>query len=841
MLHVTWQRVRRELGRLVVSSIAVALGVTFLVAALVLNESTRTAIEHSYRQAYADGDVYVRAVDGFRRGPVQPLAPVPGELADAIERIPGVESVEQRYRSPAQILPLGPRRGDVGGEAGVAIAVPEDVADAPIDVRAGRLPARSGEVAVDAALADQLGLTVGDRLSVLLPQGPIEARLVGTVGFGSLDGLAGGARVVLPRDAAVDLLGGEGPHELAVTAAAGVEPVVLRERLVHEVDGTAARTAAQAAASDAATSATSTAVAGYLLGGVAAVGLLVGGFLVANTLRMLVTQRARELALLRAVGASRRQVATSVLLEAGATGFAGALIGTVTGSVAGVGMVAVSDGLLPGLPPTSATLTLLPVTVGVVVGTGTALLSSRGAIRRASALPPVAAMRVVALDEPRPRRLRLAAGAAALLLGAAVAVFGGGAGTFVVAGGTALAIVGIGVLFPAVSGPVVAVLSGPLRHLGPTALLARQQAVAAPRRTGATAAAMAVALALITFLLTFGESLGAASPAVVTGRQHAELVVRSDAPWGLQAYLEEVAADLEQRPEVAVAEAIAYGEFAVSAGRGEPLHDATYYAADPTTLPALFDVQVERGDLAATASGAIAVRGRVAEANGWAVGDPVAIRFPDGTTRHLPIAATFSGSVTTDWILSHAAAHGHLDAAGRETFVRLADGVSVEEARSAIAAVTDGHPALSVLDRAAQEQQMADANRSGIGLVTTLLSLSVVIGGLGVLNTLNLAVTERIRELGLLRAVGGTRRQVRAIVRWEAVLISLIGSACGVLCGVGLAWVTTRAFPDVPMPFDLPAGAIGLAVLATVVLGVFAAALPARRAARLDVLTAIRT
>lgn len=836
MLRATYHRLRASKGRLALTAGTVMLGVAFLVAALVLSDSTRIAIDHSYAQAYAGVDVIVRGPDGSTVGPRQPLPPVSRSVAERVAAVAGADRVEGRVRQLAQVAVP---KGDAGEV--FAIAAPADPADAGMQLRDGAWPADDGEIAVDAAFADQLGLGPGDDVQLLLPSGEQDVRVTGTVRFGPLDGLAGGGRVVFERDTARELLAADGFGELAVTTAPGTTPSELAHRIAAELgDEASVTTAAEAASRDADTASQQAAVIAYVLGGVALVGLLIGSFLIANTLRMLVAQRARELALLRAVGATRRQVAASIVLEAAVTGLVGATAGTGLGIGVGSLLTATSGGLLPGIPPTTPAITATPLVVGPLVGMVVAVIASRTAVQRALDVSPVAAMHQIAAADRSPRARRLVLGLPALGGGVALVLAGGSLGVMVVAAGGALAVTGAGALFPFVTGPVLVLLSRPLERLGATGRLARQQTLTAPGRTGATAAALAVSLGLITFLLTFSASLTAASPNVVASRERADLTVRSDAPWGLHGFMTDLADELDALPGVAVARDVAYGSFPVAIA-DEPAREVAFYATDPTTVDELFRVDVTAGGLSDLRSGRVALRDERADAYGLEVGDDVTAHLADGSAVELVIGATFSGSVTTDWIVAPETAAPYLDAAGREVFIRIDEQHDLADVRPAVDAIAAEYPATQVLDRAEKEAAMAEGNSSALGILTALLSLAVLVGVLGVLNTLSLAVIERIREFGLLRAVGATQKQVRAVVRWEAALIAALGAVLGTGLGVGLAWIATEAFTEFTMPFTVPVAALGAAAGATVVLGVVAAIYPARKAARIDLLRALQT
>jgi putative ABC transport system permease protein len=402
-------------------------------------------------------------------------------------------------------------------------------------------------------------------------------------------------------------------------------------------------------------------------------------------------------------------------------------------------------------------------------------------------------------------------------------------------------IVGLGLLFPLVTGPVLRLVSRPIEHAGVTGSLARQQTLAAPRRTGATAAALAVTLGLIGFLLVFSASLGAASSDVLAARQHAEFQIISSAPQGLQDTMFELAEQADGVPGVAAARVVTYGEFEIvddSADDPRP-RVASAYVVDPAIADQLFDVEDRTGAFPVLAVSEIAVRESAAARNGWQTGDRVTLRFPDTSSQQVVIGALFEGGITTDWIIPPATAEGHLGDASREVFVRLDQGVPTEQVQPELERIADAVPATDVMSRTELAEAIADENESYLGILTAMFALSLAVGMLGVVNTLTLAVYDRTREIGLLRAVGATRGQVRAIVRWEAVITSIMGAALGTALGLGTAWVAVAAMPATSMTYTIPILHLSAAVLATALLGVAASLLPARRAASIDVLRAV--
>jgi putative ABC transport system permease protein len=838
MRTITWRRLLHDRRRLALTMTAVAIGVTFLTAALVLSGSTAAAFEASYTQVYAGADVIVRAPEPVGETPLgDDGTRLEDDVLDRVLATSGVEAAEARRQSVAQLTTI-----DGATHAAIAMASPDDLTGALIEVRSGRLPAVSDELAVDAALAAGGGLEVGDSVEILLPAGPTTAEIVGTVGFGRLDGLAGGGRLLL-ADATAAQRFGPGIAEIAVRAAPGTDAEALAATLADRLgDEAEVVTAAAAATTDAAAAASQTAALRWIVLGVALVALLVGGFVIANTFRVLVSQRSRELALLRAVGATRRQLAASVRLEAALTGGLGAIVGMLLGLGVGVVLVNTSAGLLPGLPPTSATITPVALVAGPLVGVVLALFAGHGAVRQALAVSPVEALRSAAVDDAHPGRLRLTAGTLFGLFGGVGLLMGLSLGAAVMlTAGVVTALVGIGLLFPFVTGPALSLLSRPVGRVGITGQLARTQAVAAPRRTGATAAALVVTLGLVTFLMVFNASFATTLPGTLAERQHAELVVRSTAPPGLQDDLVEVAAQADGLPEVAAARVITYVDVRIDDGAAPQPQTGSAHVVDPVAVGQLLDVAATDGRLEELGDDQVAVRASFAEGNGWATGDWLRVELPDATERELEIAALFEGQITTNLLLAPGAVDGHLPAAYHDVLVDVADDVDVAEVQAQLAPIVASAGSAELLSRDELAAEMVEANDSTLGILTALFALSLVIGGLGVVNTLTLVVHERVREIGLLRAVGATRGQVRAIIRWEAVLTAALGAILGTLLGLAAAWVAVAALPGPAPAIVVPSAHLVGAILATMLLGAVAAVLPAAKAARIDLIQALQT
>jgi putative ABC transport system permease protein len=574
--------------------------------------------------------------------------------------------------------------------------------------------------------------------------------------------------------------------------------------------------------------------------GFAAVAVLVGTFVIANTFTMLVGRRTRELALLRAVGLSGRQVRRMVLGEAAAVG----LLGGVAGTAAGYGFAAlalrfVDDGAGPA-PVVRWPALLAPLAVAVAV----TVLSALSAAQRAARTPPVAALRGDTTSPPRGIRRRTVAGA--IVAAPGIAVYGYAATTdqideqvgLVGLGGAALCILAVVVLAPALCRLPLALLSAPLARLGPTGRLAAGNARRDPRRTAATASALMISLAVVTGLAIFGHSLERHTVASVRRDVAAQLVVepagRRDAAVS-QSTVERLAAV----PGVRTVAALRYAVLPLRVG---PLSTrASVTVTDPAALgPALRLTMVsgQAGDLA----GGVLVSSDLAGRYDLSVGDRLTLGWPAGGEHTATLAGVYRPSRLVSGVLvPQPVALPRLEEPDAfAALVALDPGADQAAVRAGLERAVAGRPGLVVRSRAEHLEAELRGARRVLGLLYALLALAVVIGVLGVVNTLTLSVTERTRELGLLRALGLTRRQLRTMVRVESTLIALVGGVLGIAGG----WLLGAMFQRAALRTGLldaavPVGQLLAALAGLAVAGVLAAAWPSRRAARIDVLAAI--
>jgi putative ABC transport system permease protein len=571
----------------------------------------------------------------------------------------------------------------------------------------------------------------------------------------------------------------------------------------------------------------------------AGVALFVGTFIISNTFSIIVAGRTRELALLRALGAGRRQIMTSVLAEALVTGVVSSLVGVAFGILVASGLKAVLAAFGGKLPSSATVVAARTIVVSVVLGVVVTLASALLPAVRATRIPPIAALRGEGLPGAGTRgvrRARLVVGSLFLALGLGLLaqglVFGGGAVR--VGLGAAAFIVGVAVLAVLVARTLARIIGAPLaRAFKLPGRLAQQNAMRNPARTSATAAALMIGLALVTFVSVFAASIKASLAASFDRSFAADYVIISNSFEGFSAAIGD---DLRRVPEVGAVATVSGGQFRLEG-------KTTDLSASPlATYASLIKLQLVDGRVPADNAGGLLVLDKTAEDHGWKVGDSVPMEFARTGVQQIPVAATFKrNDFAGKFMLSTVDySRNFLSNQAEVVVVKAAPGVPAATSRAAIEPVLERYPNTSLRDQAQYKDKVTSSVNQILGLVTVLLLLAIVIAVIGIVNTLALSVLERTRELGLLRAVGMSRRQTRRMIRWESVIIAVIGATLGLLVGVFFGWALVRAIHDEGITeLSIPVGQLLTYVLAAALFGVVAAILPARRAAKLNVLAAI--
>ncbi|MFA9431019.1 ABC transporter permease [Egicoccus sp. AB-alg2] len=846
MLRITlataWQHRRRLFG----TALAVVLGTAFLVGTLVLSDTIRGSFRTVFTDVNAGIDTVVRAEGTGGDDVTRQRGLVDAALVDELAGVDGVGSVAPEIEALAQVV--GADGASIGGEGPPTLGVNwiEDATLAPYDLVEGRAPAGPGEVVLDVDTAEVGDLAVGDTTIVRTPA-PIDVEVVGLLAprGGSAAGVTVTAftteeaqRLLLGRDDRVT--------RILLAAGSGVSEQELADRAAALLpDGTEAVTGTvytEEALDDLGRDFLNFFEAFLLV--FAAIALLVATFSIYNTFSITVAQRLRESALLRALGASRRQVLASVLLEAVLTG----LVASVLGLGLGIALAAGLLGLLAqfGFPVEGTGLVVggRALVGAFAVGVGVTLLASLLPAVRASRVAPLAALREVSVDRSDQSRVRLGIGLALVVTGGVFVALAltADAGALRRAAVAAVAVsIGVFLLGPVTARPMTALVAGPVQRLrGVTGALARRNAVRNPRRTASTSSALMVGVGIVTLFTVVAGSVKATIDDAISGGFGGDLVVQSRGFSGA-GLSPDLVAEVRELPEVDRALGLALGAGLVD-GR-----ERVFSVVDPAALDGMLGLDVVEGSLYDLPDDGIAVSRATAEEEGWALGDIVEVALVDGTVLSQRIGAVFESQaadavgtliVPFDAYAPHAVQLAYVSA-----LVDVADGVSVAQGQAAVEAVAARHGSPDVLDREAfTERAVGDVDQL-LGIVYVLLALAIVIALMGITNTLSLSVHERTREIGLLRALGQTRRQLRAMVRWESVIVALFGTATGLVLGTFLGWVFIRAIAvdEGFGTFAAPVGQLALVVALGAVVGVVAALRPARRAARLDVLDAIAT
>ncbi len=854
MIGVALQAMAQRRLRTALTVLAIVVGVGMVCAALVLGDSMKKGADSLSASSYRGTDAVVSARTPFAISSQQAGAR-PTISADVLGRVRALPEVGAAVGdiTDQQVKLAGLAGKPVGDGPYFGVGYDSRAKGAerltPFQLRQGRFARAAGEVVVDVGTARKQGWALEDRVRVSA-RGPARTmRIVGLARFGDVDSLGTATSAVMDLGAAQTLLDKRGRFDnVLVAAAPGVSSAQLREVLDRELPSTL-RVQSAAASDRFGLDDLSRVVKWFkvillVFGGVA---VLVGAFTIANTMSITLAQRSRELALLRALGSTRRQVMRLVVVEAMAMGLVGSALGLVAGLfiARGLGSVLAAAGL--ELPRAGTGFGASAVVVSLAVGLGVTVLAALGPAVRSTRVSPVTAMREGA-DIPPSRFGRRSVPVAfgmlslsALLL--AVAAFApgidaGGRGALI-GPGVLLLFLGVALVSPKLARPLASLIGRPLARIGGSAgWLARSNAMRDPGRTAATASALMIGLSLVVFVSVVGQGIRQSTTGAIESQVRAQYVVSSTDGW------------TEIDPAAAAAVRGAHGVRAVSAltqdqarAFGKP---AGVNGVDPATIDSVYGFDITSGAKPSPRSlggnGALIEQG-FADEHGLVVGSALSVTTPTGRRLRLRVTGIGDppkfdplalGEVT---VAQSTFARSFTNRRARLAFVATT-GTSATQ-RQSIATALGGFPTVQSQTTAAfAKEQMAWVD-DALGILYALLALSVIVSLFGIVNTLVLSVFERRRELGMLRAVGMTRRQVRRMVRHESVITALIGAALGVAVGLALAGLVTSAFADQGLAFSVPAGSLVAFTIVAALAGVLAAVLPARRASRLDPLTAL--
>jgi putative ABC transport system permease protein len=854
MIGVALRSIAGRKLRAALTAFAIVLGVAMVSGTYVLTDTIDKAFSNLIGETYAETDARVtgKAVDISFQGETVATPGVPEELLEDVRALPNVASAAGAIVDDQAMLV--DRDGQAIGD-GETFALGVDLGREferfnPTNLVAGRWPAGPGETVIDAGTANREDYRVGETVGVSAV-GPVrDFEIVGIAQYGGVDSIGNATFAVFDVSTAQALTGKIGElDEIFVAARGGVSP----EQLVDEISASLPASVEVMTGTESAQEETNeisafTDIIRYFLLAFAGIALFVGSFVIFNTLSITVAQRTREFATLRTIGASRRQVLGSVVLEALVIGFVAAVIGLVLGIGLAYGLKVLFAAFGAELPEVGLVLALRTVIVSLLIGVLVTLLAGLMPAVRATRVPPIAAVREgAALPKSRLTFLTPYAGAAIVALAAALlgySLFVDDMGTakrlLSLVGGCIALFVGVALLSTRLVRPLTAVLGWPASRMGGAAgRLAQSNSRRNPGRTAATAAALMIGIALVTFVAVLASGMKASNGAAIERQVVADYVVTSQD--GFSPFVAAAGDALDSAQEAQFVSSVR-SELGKVAGSGNYVT-----GIEPSTIAHAYSFQWKDGSNAVLPrigrNGAVIDVG-FAKVKDLSVGETFPLLTPSGKHLELEVKAIYEPPPFYPLLGSVSIAQATFDSLFERprnlfTFVNV-PGDPSEETKRSLEATLASFPDMKVLTRgewiATYEADFDDF----LTILYVLLALSVVVSLFGMVNTLVLSVHERTRELGMLRAVGMTRRQTRRMVRHESVITALIGAAVGLPLGISLAALVTAALSQFDVQFSVPFIQLAVFTAVAAVAGILAAIMPARRAGRLNVLEALQ-
>ncbi|TWG03644.1 putative ABC transport system permease protein [Streptomyces brevispora] len=842
-------------GRMALSAVAVLLSVAFVCGTLVFTDTMNTTFDKLFAATSADVTVIpksARTDETPQNGKPESL---PASVVARVAKADGVKDAEGAVSSMA-VTVVDSHNKNMGSETGAPTIAGNWTNNdlRSMEITSGHAPRGPTEVMIDADTAEKHHLKIGDELRTIAVTGDIRARISGIAAFKVTN--PGAAIVYLDTATAQQKLLGRPDvfTHVSVTAEPGVDDGTLKRNVATALDGSAAyklQTQQEAADANKDSMGSFLDVMKYAMLGFAGIAFLVGIFLIVNTFSMLVAQRTREIGLMRAIGSSRKQVNRSVLLEAVLLGIVGSLLGVAAGVGLAVGLMKVMGAVGMELSTQDLTVAWTTPVIGLALGIVVTVLAAYLPARRAGKVSPMAALR----DSGTPADAKsgwLRAGIGLVLTGSGAAALWATAqadkasdGSLFLGLGVVLTLIGFIVIGPLLAGVVVRALSViVLRLFGPVGRLAERNALRNPRRTGATGAALMIGLALVACLSVVGSSMVASATDELDKSVGADFIMQSS---NGQLIVPQAAEALTTAPGIEHVTNYKVLGAKLTNPDGSTT-DQHVTAADPT-YPQDLRRETVAGDLpAAYGKDAMSVGDGYATAHGIKVGDTITVAFKAGATAKLKVAAITSDDTSVDqgsMYMNTTTAQRYVPADKMPKnlimFAKARDGKE-KEAYAALKSSLAPYPQYKVQNQADFKQSLKDQIGQLLNIVYGLLALAIIVAVLGVVNTLALSVVERTREIGLMRAIGLSRRQLRRMIRLESVVIALFGALLGL--GLGMGWGTSAQKLLALEGFgvlEIPWPTIITVFVASAFVGLFAALVPAFRAGRMNVLNAIAT
>ena len=847
MFKISLKSALARKGRLLLTSLAVIAGCAFLSGVFVFSDTIRGTFDKLFANAYENTDAFVRSSNVIEADfGEESRDRLDDSLIATVAAAPGVSEAVGDVQSFARVSTLdgeeigqdGPPK--FGGVFSGSTASPWDLVE-------GKAPAGRNEVVIDRTSSKTGDISVGDEVDVTTVAGTRRANVVGIATFAGSDTSGGATWALFDLPTAQEfVLGQPGKIDAIVVRSDGsISDEELKARLsqLFVDDDVEVLTGAEITEENQSDIEEGLSFFTIFLTIFAAISLFVGSFIIYNVFSISAAQRQKENALLRAIGASRRQVTWTLFVEALLVGALGGLLGFA----GGVGLAALINKLLEaaGVGPTDTSLVVNPsvLVITMIVGIVVTLVCAIVPALRAGRVPPLAAMRDVAVDRSSVSRARLVIGIVFLVIAAAGVALGVTGDAIWLGPGVVALFVALVVLGPLLAAPVARALTAPLSKVrGVTGEIAGRNASNSPKRTALTAAALGIGLALLVAVSTLGSSLKESIRTTIGDQFRGDFAVSSEGGGdGFGGLPHAITDELNELPEVEAAVGFGGGQLQVVED-GEPT-DRGVLTVEPEYARAIFDLEFVAGGWQGLSPDTIFVSEDKATRDGFALGGPVDVVLLDGTEKTLTVGGIYDSDVFGNLIADRRLFEGQItNLFDLQILVKVTAGVSGGDAQAALQVVTDEYPTSELRTKSEFIDEQSSEVDTFLNFIYALLGMSIFIAILGIVITLLLAVYERRRELGLVRAVGMTRPQVRGSVRWEAVITAIIGCIMGTALGVALGWIVVRALRDEGLnTFSISSSSIVVFVVMSVLTAVVAAWIPARRAAKADILAAIAT
>ncbi|MDQ2675447.1 MAG: FtsX-like permease family protein [Actinomycetota bacterium] len=837
--------------RTALTSIAVLLGVAMVAGTFIETDEITSAFDDITAQSVEKIDVIVSPSEEFSAQMAYEPPTIPAGLVKRISRVPGVAAVQGELTAQGHLV--------VDGEVVETMGAPAFVSAAgnprfdPTEVTAGERPDEAGEVGILAQNAEDNGIELGDEIEITTKTGVRPVTVVGTFDFGEGGAALGGTTAAtMPIEQVRDWFRLEDEvSSISIAADAAVDPSELSSRVAAVLPATAR---SQTASENAAESAKeiNDQIGSFLTPALLALSgaaVLVGAFIIFNTFSITVAQRSREFAMLRALGVTRSQIVRVVVAEAAVIGLVASGLGILAGIGFAAGINALFDASGYGIPHSGAEVAPRTIVIGFAVGLGVTVASSVAPALRAMRVPPIAAMsKAPQKPSRRARKITRWLAGAVLLLGAlliAQGLFGSGSANSRLgglAGGSVLGFIGLAMLARYFVGPMAGAIGKPVEAIfGTSGRLARENAERNPGRTAVTSAALMVGLGLVVFVAVFAAGIKSSIAGQIDDLVRADMVAYGQ---DFQPFPTAAKHDIREVDGVSAVVPQHFDQIEVD-GRSSSSAVDVLIGVDLADLPEVYAFDWLDGEdalLADLGERETIIEEQFAERHGLEVGDSYTAVAPEGGKATLTARGIYRDPTVLQGSLGSLSTLRELASVTDPISMLIAveDGADVGRVEAAVKDSLERYPTVTVENKAEYQDTIEGQLDQIVYLLYALLAMSILISIFGIANSLFLSIHERTGELGVLRAVGATRAQVRRVIRYESVITAIIGGVLGTVVGVLFGWLVTESLSEFGFGLEIPVGQLVVLMLVSVLVGIAGAVAPARRASRVDVLEAVQ-